>query len=241
VPVSLVVRTWNLYHGRTHPETRRTHLRRMVELVTEDRPDVVAFQEVPLWALGRLERWSGMAVRWAVTVPSLLLGPLARVITELNPVRLRSLLTGQANALLLGSGLEAGQERLLHLNPGVTKWQWLVARGPQRRYCQAVEVTWAGPPFVVANLHATNEPRAAGGEVERAADFVADAERCVLVGDFNAPRFAPAGFSGVIEGIDQILVRGLEFERPPAPWEPDRRRLGALLLSDHAPVEAVIA
>ena len=241
MPVSLVVRTWNLYHGRTHPATRRTHLRRMVELVTEDRPDVVAFQEVPLWALGRLERWSGMAVRWAVTVPSLLLGPLARVVTELNPIRLRSLLTGQANALLLGSGLVAGEERLLHLNPDVTKWQWLMTRGPHPRYCHAVEVNGAGPPFVVANLHATNEPRAAAGEVERAADLVADASRCVLLGDFNAPRFAPAGFSGAIDGIDQILVRGLEFEQAPAAWAPDRRRLGDVLLSDHAPVEAVLA
>lgn len=213
----------------------------MVELATEDRPDVVAFQEVPLWALGRLERWSGMAVRWAVAVPSLLLGPLARAVTDLSPIRLRSLVTGQANALLLASGLAAGEERLLQLNPGVTKWQWLVARGPQRRYCQAVDVTGAVPPLVVANLHATNDPRAAAGEVERAADFVADAERCILLGDFNAPRFAPAGFTGVIDGIDQILVRGLEFVRPPEPWPAERRRLGRLLLSDHAPVEAVIA
>ena len=241
MPLSLVVRTWNLYHGRTHPESRRTHLRRMVELVTEDRPDVVALQEVPVWALGRLERWSGMAVRWAVAVPQLLLAPLARGITELNPRRLRSAVTGQANATLLGGRVEGGEERLLHLNPEVRKWQWLVSRGPQRRYCQALEVTAEGRRLVVANLHATNEPRRAAGELERAADFVAEAERCVLLGDFNAPRFAPAGFSGAIDGIDQILVRGLEFERPPEAWPDERRRLGDRLLSDHAPVEAVIA
>lgn len=240
MPVSLVVRTWNLYHGRTHPETGSTHLRRMVELVTEDRPDVVALQEVPLWALGRLERWSGMAVRWAVAVPSLVFGPVARAVTEFSPSRLRSALTGQANALLLGARVEAGEERLLQLNPEVSRWQWLLARG-QRRYCQALHATVEGRHLLLANLHATNDPRLAAGEVERAANFVAHAERCVLLGDFNAPRFAPAGFSGAIAGIDQILVRGLDFERPPEAWPVERRRLDESVLSDHAPVEAVIA
>ena len=57
--MSLLVRTWNLYHGRTYPPSRTLYLRRMVELVTGDRPNLVALQEVPLWALGRLEGWSG--------------------------------------------------------------------------------------------------------------------------------------------------------------------------------------
>lgn len=241
--MSVVVRTWNVYHGRTHPQTRRTHLRRMIELVTADGPDLVALQEVPLWALGRLERWTGMAVRWAVTVPALLLGPLARFVTDLNSIRLRSLVTGQANVLLVGPRLEAGDQRLLLMNPGVTKWEWLFERGPQQRYCQAVDVAvrGGGRGLTVANLHATNDPRLASGEVERAADFVADAERCILLGDFNAPRFGPAGFSDPIDGIDQILVRGLALERPPEPWPEERRRVAAGLLSDHAPVEAVIA
>jgi endonuclease/exonuclease/phosphatase family metal-dependent hydrolase len=241
--VSLVVRTWNVYHGRTHPQSRGTHLRTMVELVTQDRPDVVALQEVPLWALGQLERWTGMAVRWAVTVPALLLAPLARLVTDLSPRRMRSLVTGQANVLLLGPQLEAGEQRLLLLNPGVTKWEWLFSRGPQQRYCQAVEVTRrdGGGTLTVANLHATNDPRAAEGEVQRAADFVAEAERCLLLGDFNAPRFAPAGFTGAIDGIDQILVRGLDLERGPEAWPKERRRASVGLLSDHAPVEGVVA
>ncbi len=212
-----------------------------MELVTHDRPGIVALQEVPLWALGRLESWSGMTVRWAVTVPALLLGPLARLVTQLDPVRLRSLVTGQANVVLVDRALGVGDQRLLLLTTGVTKWEWLVKRGLQQRYCQAVEVDAAGAPIVVANVHATNDPVLAEPEVRRAAAFVGDAERCILCGDFNVSRLAVADFSAPIEGLDQILVRGLELERAPRAWEPERRRVDGLLLSDHAPVEAVIA
>jgi endonuclease/exonuclease/phosphatase family metal-dependent hydrolase len=240
--LGLLVRTWNVYHGRTHPQTRRTYLERMVRLITLDAPDLVALQEVPLWALGRLERWSGMAVRWAVTVPALLLAPIARFVTELDPIRLRSTVTGQANALLVNPRFELGEQRLLLVTPGVTRWEWLLQdEGLQQRYCQAVEVEAEGRSLVVANLHATNNARLAEGEVGRAADFVADAQRSILCGDFNIRRFAVPEFSPPIDGIDQILIRGLEFERGPQAWPGARRRLHGRLLSDHAPVEAVIA
>jgi endonuclease/exonuclease/phosphatase family metal-dependent hydrolase len=237
----LVVRTWNVFHGRTHPPSRRTHLRAMLDLVTRDEPDLVALQEVPLWALGRLERWTGMAVRWAVTVPALLVAPLARIATELDARRLRTLVSGQANVLLAGPRLELHSQRLLLLNPGVSRWDWLVRRGPQQRYLQAVEATADGRELLVANLHATNDPERAVPELTRAEEFLADADPCVLCGDFNVPLHAVAGFSDPIPGIDQILVRGLRFERPPAPWPEERRRVGGLVLSDHAPVEAALA
>ncbi|MDQ3867413.1 MAG: endonuclease/exonuclease/phosphatase family protein [Actinomycetota bacterium] len=212
----------------------------MVRLVTEDRPDIVALQEVPLWALGRLERWSGMAIRWAVTVPALLLAPLARLVTELNAARLRSLFTGQANVLLVGPRVGLRGQRLLLLNPDVTRWEWLFG-GPQQRYCQALDARLGAVHLVVANLHATNDPDRAVGEVARATELVRGAERCIFCGDFNVPHHAVADFSPPSEGIDQILVRGFEFEREPFAWAPERRRLDGHLLSDHAPVEAVLA
>jgi endonuclease/exonuclease/phosphatase family metal-dependent hydrolase len=213
----------------------------MVRLVTEDRPDVVALQEVPLWALGRLERWSEMSVRWAVTVPALLLAPLARLVTEFNPIRLRSLVSGQANVVLVDRRHELGAQKLLLMTPEVSKWEWLFERGLQQRYCQRLEIVADGREITVANLHATNNPELARSEVGRAAGFVADAERCALCGDFNVPRFVVPEFSPPIDGIDQILVRGLEFEREPRPWERERRMFRGSLLSDHAPVEAVIS
>ena len=237
--VGLVIRTWNLYHGRTHPKTGRTYLERMVRLVSMDAPDVVALQEVPLWALGRLERWSGMRVVWAVAVPNLL-GPVARFLTDLDPVRMRLTLAGQANALLLNPRFGVGHHDTLVLNPDVPRLEW-IRGGRQRRVCQAVEVEVGGRALAVANLHATNRAAVARVEAEMAADFLAGAPQCILCGDFNVHAYAVPGFSPPIEGIDQILVRGLGLERDPAPWPATRRHVEGRLLSDHAPVEAEVA
>lgn len=239
--MSLLVRTWNVYHGRTHPVTRQPQLRRMIDLVTADKPDLVALQEVPLWALGKLDDWTGMAVRWAVTVPALLLAPLAKLATDLDARRVRSSLTGQANVLLAGPHVELGEQRLLLLNPEVSKWEWLFRRGPQQRFVQAVDATAYGRAFVAANVHTTNRPEQAVRELERAAAFVAGAERCVLSGDFNVRRHTVDGYSSPIDGVDQIVVRGLELERGPEAWPRERRTVDGAVLSDHAPVEAVIA
>jgi len=213
----------------------------MVDLVTADKPDLVALQEVPLWALGKLDDWTGMAVRWAVTVPALLLAPLAKLVTDLDARRVRSSLTGQANVLLAGPHIELGEQRLLLLNPEVSKWDWLFRRGPQQRFVQAVDATAYGRAFVVANVHTTNRPEQAVRELERAAAFVAEAERCVLSGDFNVRRHTVEGYTPPIDGVDQIVVRGLELERGPEAWPRERRMVDGAVLSDHAPVEAVIA
>lgn len=237
--MSLLVRTWNLYHGRTYPKSGRTYLERMVRLASLDAPDVVALQEVPLWALGRLERWSGMQALWAVTVPSFL-GPVARLVTDLDPARVRFTVAGQANAVLLNPHFEVGTHSVYVMNPEVSQWDW-VFEGRQRRVCQAVEVQTDEGTLVVANLHATNNPEVARIEVGVAADFVAPAERCVLCGDFNVAEHALPQFSPPIDGIDQILVRGVRLERRPKRWRPERRRVDGRLLSDHAPVDAIVS
>jgi endonuclease/exonuclease/phosphatase family metal-dependent hydrolase len=237
--LGLLVRTWNLYHGRTYPKSARTYLERMVRLVSLDAPDVVALQEVPLWALGRLERWSGMQAVWAVTVPNLL-GPAARLVTDLDPVRVRFTVAGQANAVLLNPHFDVTAHKVVVLNPDVSTWDWIF-QGRQQRVCQALEIVAGERKLVVANLHATNNPDLARVEAGVAAEFVVAAEQCVLCGDFNVPRFTLPEFSPPIDGIDQILVRGVELERGPAPWPAARRRVDGRLLSDHAPVEAVLA
>jgi endonuclease/exonuclease/phosphatase family metal-dependent hydrolase len=237
----LLVRSWNVYHGRTHPQSSTLHLEQMVRLVTADAPDVVALQEVPLWAVGRLGGWSGMSASWAMTMPAIL-GPLARRVTEADPVRFRSRLTGQANALLVNPHFEGGRHRRLVLNPDLSRTDWLL-RGGQRRVCQTLEVDVGGERVVLANLHASNYADTAvmAAEIERAAAFLDGPEPCVLCGDFNVPRHAVPGFTEPIGGIDQILVRRLELDRGPERWPEERRRAGGEILSDHAPVEAVIA
>jgi len=104
--VPLVVRTWNLFHGNAWPPTRRAYLREMIELVTSDGPDVVCLQEIPLWALSQLGQWSGMTVKSAVARrPRVRSAELGRRITDVHHGRLRSAVTGEADAMLISSKL----------------------------------------------------------------------------------------------------------------------------------------
>jgi endonuclease/exonuclease/phosphatase family metal-dependent hydrolase len=205
----------------------------MVRRVTVDAPDVVALQEVTPWALGRLEGWSGMTAVTVVTKRGVL-GPLARALHLLDPVHVRSGLTGQANAVLLNPRFQlAERARAVVLNPDSLL---------ERRICQLLRID-AGPERVtVANFHATaHQTKLARREVQRVAEVLADERACLVCGDFNVPRGGIPGFSQPIAGLDQILVRGLDLERPPARWPEERRRARGRLLSDHAPVEAVVA
>jgi len=228
----LVVRTWNLYHGRTKPNSGRTHLERMVRLVSAG-AHLVALQEVPSWALGRLEAWSGAAVLGAVARPARL-GTVGRRLTSIAPDLLRSGLNGQANALLVRAPYEAeAGHRVVELR---------AAGALERRVCQLVRVRAGERAILLANLHATAHfDDLATEEVERVADLVGGEEPAIVCGDFNVRGLGLPGFSPPGRGIDQILVRGLRFAEEPAAWKPERRAIGPRLLSDHAPVEAVIA
>ncbi len=200
--------------------------------MTGDAPDVVALQEVTPWALGRLEGWSGMTAVGVVT-KRVVLGPLARALHLLDPVHVRSGLTGQANAVLLNPHFRlAERARAVILNPDSPL---------ERRVCQLLRITAGAERVTVANFHATaHQTKLARRDIKRVADVLADERACVVCGDFNVPGGALPGFSQPIEGLDQILVRGLELERPPARWPDKRRRARGLLLSDHTPVEAVV-
>jgi endonuclease/exonuclease/phosphatase family metal-dependent hydrolase len=230
----VLVRTWNLFHGNALPPERRAFLREMVELVSADGPDVVCLQEVPVWALKKLGRWSGMRPVSAVAArPLLLSAELGRWITELHHGLFRSAFTGQANAILVAPGLEVTEQRT----------QVISRRGEgERRVCLAVRVSDVG---VVGNFHATGGPHA-DEQFLRAAEFVRELdERVILCGDANiTPQdrgrtyglLRDWGFSVPVAGIDQILVRGLPVSAATV-WPEERRRLGNRLLSDHAPVE----
>ncbi len=248
----MLVRSWNLYHGNTSPPGRRNHLERMVRLASEDRPDVLCLQEVPVWALPHLSGWSAMtAVGDVAERPTL--GPLpstaelGRRLTALDPGTLRSAFSGQANALLttldvLGRWRCALNPRDVRRRAGVD----LLARlawTKERRVCQAARLRLpGGQTAIVANLHATGgDPRITLAEVERAAWFAtrlaAPGEPVVLAGDFNTmPELSAYGFDAAGSGIDHVLVRGLAAGVEQT-WPEERRRLDGALLSDHAPVE----
>lgn len=260
--VRLLVRTWNLAHGRTSPETRDTYLEEMVRLVTKDAPDVVCLQEVPVWALSELEAWSGMRAFGAVAMPELA-GPFARRITELDPRRIRSAVSGQANAVLLDGRLDAPDaQAAIALNPrsfrrseagrlGLSSHVRL-AWARNRRVAQAVRVAAESWTVTVVNTHLTSSPhsRVAEAELARAITFAERFARAgepvLLCGDLNLSpasslalrELAAGGFSPPSPGVDHILGRGLTPGAGPLPWPDRRRRLGDVLLSDHAPLEA---
>ena len=231
----MLVRSWNLFHGNTLPPGRRSRLEQMVRLATEDRPDVLCLQEVPLWALSRLPGWSGMSVRHVVTRRALLGAWLGGAITRLNNGFFRSALAGQANAILLVPELDALAHRTLRIDE----------RQREPRFCQVVRLEG----LVVGNLHATNDfsrPQVPAAEIVRAEAFVTGvggALPCILAGDFNLrAEHVPelAGWSALGPGIDHVLVRGLSAS-PLAVWPVERRRHNGAVLSDHAPVEVTIA
>src|SRR2546430_4244503 len=121
-PVALLVRSWNLFHGNTKPPGRQDHLEEMVRLASADEPDVLCFQEVPVWALGRLGAWTGMTSFGVVAAP-VRLGPLpstanlGRAITSLNHGLFRSAFSGQANAILVSRRLRLLDRHVLRLDP----------------------------------------------------------------------------------------------------------------------------
>lgn len=258
----MVVRTWNIFHGNTVPPGRRRYVEEMVRLVTQDGPDFVCLQEVPPWALERIGAWSGMQVFGQVAARPTI-GPLpstvelGRHITDLNPGFLRSGFEGQANATLVSPERTILARHVLTLNPVAFRLRAgrrlrlsvvsQLAWGKERRQCVAVRLDGG---LVVANLHATNarNPRIPDAEIDRAARWasgLAGDGPCILAGDFNVDTARSVlidrlkGFSKAGPGVDHVLARGAsagQYDR----WSPQRRRLGNLALSDHAPVEVEV-
>ena len=235
-------------------------------MATADQPDVLCLQEVPVWALSRLAGWSGMRSFGAVAARPLLgSAELGRAITELHHGLLRSAVTGQANAILLGDALRPVGDGSIVLNPrGFRRAEareldldlaGRLAWAKERRVCHAVRAQVEGRFWTVANLHASSvrDRRCQDAELLRAAvfadSFAEPEDVLALAGDFNvvAPGSATLealsgsewGFSPSIPGLDQILVRGASAARPER-WPEERRRAAGRLLSDHAPVETRI-
>ena len=220
----MLIRSWNVFHGNTSPRSRRLHLREMVELASADTPDVLCLQELPLWALPRLEEWSGLTAAWAVAKRAPLPRWLGGLLQRRDPRRFRSGVTGQANAILLAPPLVSLEHRTVRISEA----------GRERRVCHAVRLEG----LIVGNVHASNEftlpdvPRAelkrAHGLLERMASA---GEARVLAGDFNLRDPDLPG-----PNIDHVVASGIEHG-PLEVWPDERRLHNGAVLSDHAPVE----
>jgi endonuclease/exonuclease/phosphatase family metal-dependent hydrolase len=261
---SLLVRTWNIAHGRDVPpgpgygHARRKLLAEMCAVMVEDDPDIVLLQEVPVWAGSLLHEETGMGVTLAhaygAHVPFLHVPlPLAAgaALGKALPDFVRTQFEGQGQALLYSPNLLLVSARRVQLNePRRLRGEPRIAQLVRLRHRKL------GVELAVGNVHA--DPRGAPVQLERAGfvlERFARGAPMILGGDLNAGTQSAALRAlvgrGWIEdagevGIDHLLVRGAELEWPATRWLPQRRDLRLngslpLRLSDHDPVDAVVS
>ncbi|MEY2532183.1 MAG: hypothetical protein QOF29_93 [bacterium] len=221
MPLRIV--TWNLFHGRSVPETRRSLLPEFSARLAGYPWDVALLQEVPPWWPAELARASGASARMALTSRNLLL-PLRGLIAERRPDLLGSW-GGVANAILVrGQGMREHRVQRLRLTP-------------ERRVAHGVRLddgTW------ITNLHGqAHAERLARTDLDLAAAVTlawAAGAPTVLGGDLNLRGTPTAnGFEHVAgHSVDHILTRGMHATDRP-------HTLRREALSDHAPLTVTVA
>jgi endonuclease/exonuclease/phosphatase family metal-dependent hydrolase len=214
--------TWNLFHGRSVPDTPRSLLEEFGSTLAAWEWDVALLQEVPPWWPGPLARVSGAEARAVLTSRNF--GAAARRwVAERRPDVIKSN-GGGANAILVRP---AGGEIGRHATALIRWW-------PERRYVHAVELDgglWVG------NVHASTRARRAQSDMGRAGGALAGWARgapALLGGDANVEDPRVEGFADLGGGgIDRFLGRGVSGR--------DVEVLDPGALSDHAPVRITVS
>jgi endonuclease/exonuclease/phosphatase family metal-dependent hydrolase len=214
--------TWNLYHGRSVPNSGRSLLNEFAAALDGWEWDVALLQEVPPWWPPMLARATGAEERTQLTSRNWLL-PLRRAISERNPDILKSN-GGGCNAILV-----RGRPILEHRS-------LLLRKVPEARWVHGVRLadTWA------VNVHSQNHPEAAAlADTRRAIEAArewAGGTPLIFGGDVNLKR--PPAFPGLVHlggnHVDHLFSDG----RPAAD---KARRLDRGTLSDHPPVAVTLA
>jgi endonuclease/exonuclease/phosphatase family metal-dependent hydrolase len=221
--MALRILTWNLFHGRSKPETRQSLLPEFAAAIAGWEWDVALLQEVLPWWPVELARASGASMRMALTSRNVL-PALQRRLAESRPDLLKSWAGGSNAILVRGQAIREHRIRRLRLLP-------------ERRVAHGVlleDGVW------VTNLHAQVH---AGSRAQADLDLAADTTTLwaagaptVLGGDLNL-HGAPTAFGYAhLAGhyVDHVLGRGVTVvERG--------RTLPHGPLSDHAPLTVVVA
>ena len=220
--MALRILTWNLFHGRSVPDTPRSLLPEFTERLAGWEWDVALLQEVPPWWPVPLARAAGASARMALTSRNFLL-PLRRLIADARPDLTRSWGGGSNAILVRGQEITDHRVRPLRLLP-------------ERRVAHGVRLadgTW------VTNLHAQAHIEAhARADLELAAATSlawADGAPIVLGGDCNL-RGTPAvnGFEHLARhSVDHIFGRGMRAVGR-------GQTLPRGNLSDHAPLAVTV-
>jgi endonuclease/exonuclease/phosphatase family metal-dependent hydrolase len=218
---SIVVLSWNLFHGRSQPAAGRPLAAEFCATLASWSWDVALLQEVPPWWPEKLAAATGASVRSVLTSRNELLF-LRRAVASRNP----DLLTangGGCNAILVRRGVITA-----HRMRELTKQ-------PERRVMHGIVLADAG---WVVNLHASNLP-----PEQRHADLLLAAATAlewaaggplVFGGDLNSLRPKFPGLRHVAHHhVDHVFTEGR-----PAASEPELLDGGAL--SDHRPLRVEI-
>jgi endonuclease/exonuclease/phosphatase family metal-dependent hydrolase len=202
------VLTWNLFHGRSVPDTPRALLGEFSDMLNGWAWDVALLQEVPPWWPPALGRACGAEARSVLTSRNALL-PVRRWVAERRPDLIKSN-GGGANAILVRGVVAA------HASRRVRMW-------PERRVAHGVRLE-DGP--WIANIHATTHPDARtqedlaragaalaewarGGAPAASRGDSGDVPPLLLGGDMNVAAPRVPGFADLGgHGIDRVLGRG---------------------------------
>ena len=222
---SMLVLSWNLFHGRSLPPAHHDLLGRFAERLAELEWDVALLQEVPPWWPRELARATGAEQRTAMTSRNSLLA-LRRVLARRDPESMKSN-GGGCNAILARTPIAE------HTTLRLRAW-------PERRVAALARLR---DGVCVANFHASTRVELAEEELRRLwlrALLFAGERPLVLGGDLNLREpLAPSPDIAHVarRDVDHIFSRGLA---PVGPADVPGRSvsLGAreVQLSDHPPL-----
>jgi endonuclease/exonuclease/phosphatase family metal-dependent hydrolase len=218
----LRVLTWNLFHGRSKPETPHSLLPEFAAVLASWEWDVALLQEVLPWWPVPLGRACRASARMALTSRNVL-PSIQRRLAAPRPDVFKSW-SGGCNAILV-RGRPIREHRIVRLR-----------LRPERRVAHGVRLddgVW------ITNLHAqVHRDRRAQADVDRAAEATtswADGAPAILGGDFNLKGEPTAfGFRHLAgHWVDHVLGRGVR-----AAGRGHTLDRGAL--SDHAPLVVTV-
>ncbi len=217
MPRRIRVLTWNLFHGRSVPDSRGELLGEFASTLAGWDWEVALLQECPPWWPEPLARACGAEQRHVLTSRNALL-PIRRVVATRRPDLSRS--TG------------GGCNTILVRRPSVSEHRAVrLCRWPERRWMHAVRLTSGG---WIANVHASGPDALAIRDCARAGLVLREwavGGPALLGGDFNVAAPPVAGFAlAGGHGVDGFLAAG---------WRVRGGRVSVLArgrLSDHEPV-----
>ena len=225
----MLILSWNLFHGRSLPPTRRSLSREFAASLADWRWDVALLQEAPPWWPAMLAR-AAAADQRSVPTSRNALPALRRAVAQRDPELAKSN-GGGCNAILARAPI------VEHASLRLRMW-------PERRVAQLARLA---DGTCVANFHASTRVALAEDELHRLwrrALGWAGGDPLLLGGDLNlrAP-LVPDGAIAHVAGrdVDHLFASGLvaagEAELLDRHVELAR---GAVELSDHPPLRVCV-